>query len=77
MSRLALSCACFTNASCREKERILQRWADLACDVMLSGQPWSSLGVLVEFLDGDLPLVFLRQGHFLLTIRLLTPSDVL
>ena len=34
--------ACFTNASWREKERILQRWADLACDVMLSGQPWSS-----------------------------------
>ena len=28
--------------SCREKERILQRWADLACDVLLSGQPWSS-----------------------------------
>ena len=27
----------------REKERILQRWADLACDVLLSGQPWSSL----------------------------------
>ena len=26
----------------REKERILQRWADLACDVLLSGQPWSS-----------------------------------
>ena len=40
---LVLSRACFTNASCREKERILQRWADLACDVMLSGQPWSSL----------------------------------
>ena len=39
---LALSRACFTNASCREKERILQRWADLACDVLLSGQPWSS-----------------------------------
>ena len=37
-----LSRACFTNASCREKERILQRWADLACDVLLSGQPWSS-----------------------------------
>ena len=40
---LVLSRACFTNASCREKERILQRWADLACDVLLSGQPWSSL----------------------------------
>ena len=40
---LVLSRACFTNASWREKERILQRWADLACDVMLSGQPWSSL----------------------------------
>ena len=39
---LVLSRACFTNASCREKERILQRWADLACDVLLSGQPWSS-----------------------------------
>ena len=39
---LVLSRACFTNASWREKERILQRWADLACDVMLSGQPWSS-----------------------------------
>ena len=26
----------------QEKERILQRWPDLACDVMLSGQPWSS-----------------------------------
>ena len=39
---LALSRACFTNASWREKERILQRCADLACDVMLSGQPWSS-----------------------------------
>ena len=39
---LALSRACFTNASCREKERILQLWADLACDVLLSGQPWSS-----------------------------------
>ena len=25
-----------------KKERILQRWADLACDVLLSGQPWSS-----------------------------------
>ena len=37
-----LSRACFTNASRREKERILQRWADLACDVLLSGQPWSS-----------------------------------
>ena len=41
-----LSRACFTNASWREKERILQRWADLACDVMLWGQPWSSLRVL-------------------------------
>ena len=41
---LVLSRACFTNASCREKERILQRWADLSCDVLLSGQPWSSLG---------------------------------
>ena len=39
---LVLSRACFTNASCREKERILQHWADLACDVLLSGQPWSS-----------------------------------
>ena len=39
---LVLSRACFTNASRREKERILQRWADLACDVLLSGQPWSS-----------------------------------
>ena len=39
---LVLSRACFTSASCREKERILQRWADLACDVLLSGQPWSS-----------------------------------
>ena len=39
---LVLSRACFTNASCREKERILQRWADLACDALLSGQPWSS-----------------------------------
>ena len=39
---LVLSRASFTNASCREKERILQRWADLACDVLLSGQPWSS-----------------------------------
>ena len=39
---LVLSRACFTNASWREKERILQRWADLACDDMLSGQPWSS-----------------------------------
>ena len=39
---LVLSRACFTNASCREKERMLQRWADLACDVLLSGQPWSS-----------------------------------
>ena len=38
---LVLSRACFTK--CREKERILQRWADLACDVLLSGQPWSSL----------------------------------
>ena len=37
---LVLSRACFTK--CREKERILQRWADLACDVLLSGQPWSS-----------------------------------
>ena len=37
---LALSRACFTK--CREKERILQRWADLACDVLLSGQPWSN-----------------------------------
>ena len=33
-----LSLACFTNASRREKERILQRWADLACDVMLSNR---------------------------------------
>ena len=40
---LVLSRTCFTNASCREKERILQRWADLACDVLLSDQPWSSL----------------------------------
>ena len=48
---LVLSRACFTNASCREKERILQRWADLACDVLLSGQPWSSWRV------GSLPLV--------------------
>ena len=40
---LVLSRACFTNASCREKERILQHWADLACDVLLSGQPWSSV----------------------------------
>ena len=40
---LALSRACFTK--CREKERILQRWADLACNVLLSGQPWSSLCV--------------------------------
>ena len=39
---LVLSRACFTNASRREKERILLRWADLACDVLLSGQPWSS-----------------------------------
>ena len=39
---LVLSRACFTNASCAEKERILQRLADLACDVMLSGQLWSS-----------------------------------
>ena len=39
---LVLSRACLTNASCREKERILQRWADFACDVLLSGQPWSS-----------------------------------
>ena len=38
---LVLSRACFTK--CREKERILQRWADLACDVLLSGQPWSIL----------------------------------
>ena len=38
---LVLSRACFTK--CREKECILQRWADLACDVLLSGQPWSSL----------------------------------
>ena len=37
---LVLSRACFTK--CREKECILQRWADLACDVLLSGQPWSS-----------------------------------
>ena len=42
---LVLSRACFTNASCREKERILQRWADLACDVLLSGQPWSSFNL--------------------------------
>ena len=41
---LALSRACFTK--CREKERILQRWADLACDVLLSGQPWSSFSCL-------------------------------
>ena len=40
---LVLSRACFTK--CREKERILQRWADLACDVLLSGQPWSSLSL--------------------------------
>ena len=44
---LVLSRACFTNASCREKERILQRWADLACDVLLSGQPWSSFFIFV------------------------------
>ena len=43
---LVLSRACFTNASRREKERILQRWADLACDVLLSGQPWSSWLIL-------------------------------
>ena len=42
---LVLSRACFTNASCREKERMLQRWADLACDVLLSGQPWSSFNL--------------------------------
>ena len=41
---LVLSRACFTK--CREKERILQRWADLACDVLLSGQPWSSFLLL-------------------------------
>ena len=46
---LVLSRACFTNASCSEKERILQRWADLACDVLLSGQPWSSFFVCVFF----------------------------
>ena len=46
---LVLSRACFTNASWREKERILQRWADLACDVMLWGQPWSSM-VFISFL---------------------------
>ena len=45
---LVLSRACFTNASWREKERILQRWADLACDVMLPGQPWSSLCLLAK-----------------------------
>ena len=55
---LVLSRACFTNASCREKERILQRWADLACDVLLSGQPWSS------FSGGTLPTkkVGLKKG---------------
>ena len=46
---LVLSRACFTNASWREKERILQHWADLTCDVMLSGQPWSSF-----FLERDI-----------------------
>ena len=44
---LVLSRACVTNASCREKVRILQRWADLACDVLLSGQPWSSFGSIL------------------------------
>ena len=48
---LVLSRACFTNASCREKERILQRWADLA---VLSGQPWSSCSLGAENHSGAL-----------------------
>ena len=51
-----LSRACFTK--CREKERILQRWADLACDVLLSGQPWSSfftVGMMSTQMDWHLP----------------------
>ena len=63
---LVLSRACFTNASCREKERILQRWADLACDVLLSGQPWSSLGLgfrLLVFAHITLGFRFLGLGY--------------
>ena len=70
---LVLSRACFTNASCREKERILQRWADLACDVLLSGQPWSS------FFGGGSP----KEGHAkqrrnaVLCSRVLGPQSVI
>ena len=50
---LVLSRACFTK--CREKERILQRWADLACDVLLSGQPWSSFRLCCRWRQQELP----------------------
>ena len=62
---LVLSRACFTNASCREKERILQRWADLACDVLLSGQPWSSLFFWFSVSIGRILscCLLLKKGH--------------
>ena len=60
---LVLSRACFTNASCREKERIPQRWADLACDVLLSGQPWSSIYIYI--FCNLLPVGFKRNRSLL------------
>ena len=58
---LVLSRACFTNASRREKERILQRWADLACDVLLSGQPWSSSFLRLTTYEQNLIILCTRK----------------
>ena len=63
---LVLSRACFTNASCREKGRVLQHWADLACDVLLSGQPWSS-SFFLSFFRSFL-LLSLSLSHFCMFI---------
>ena len=68
---LVLSRACFTNASCREKERILQRWADLACDVLLSGEPWSSFCFKLFLVFFPFFLSFLLSFFFLFLMMFL------